>query len=160
MPSAWYIVPYQRRPSANRPLRYCQIDDQTPDILADGGWWSEVEILGNRAIVKVRASAAILQNLNGLYKRLPKDVLNIGLSDLNNAQKIALRNEILDQGYTIAEIRARFGDDLGQYTLGDILRFMATRRKEPRYDAETDTIVLDGPDHPCRSIDSLDKEVG
>jgi hypothetical protein len=135
------------------------MDDYTAQIFGDGGNWTETEILGNMAIVKVRASTTILQSLNAVFKRLPKDALSTSLADLSNAQKTALRNEILDQGYSLTELQARFGNDLGQYTLRDVLRFMASRRRKPRYDAETDTIILDGPDQPCRDIDNVDAGV-
>ena len=57
MPTAWYIIPYRRRPARRRPTRYVAIDDHTAQIRDYGGTWSEVEVLGDRAIVKVRAPA-------------------------------------------------------------------------------------------------------
>jgi len=161
MPTAWYIIPYRRRPARRRPTRYVAIDDHTAQIRDYGGTWSEVEVLGDRAIVKVRAPAAVLQALADLpgYKRIPRDRLDDSLADLPAAAKAALRDEILDMGYPIAEIRERFGNDLGAYTLRDVLRFMARRRRKPRYDRETDTIVLDGPVQPCRDVDDLDAAV-
>lgn len=160
MAIAWFICPYKRRDSF-RPGRYCAMDDFTAAILADGGAWTETEILGNRAIVKVKASAATLTTIAGTagFKRLPKAALNVSLSDLTTAQKNTLRNEALDQGYTLAEIQARFGNDLGAYTLGDVLRFMASRRRKPRYDAGTDTIVCDGVEVTPRPVDNVDTEV-
>lgn len=159
MPITWYIVPYKRNPNIPLVARYCAMDDYTIEIKASGGNWAETEISGNRAIVKVRASAAILTTLNGVFKRLPKDTLDDPLSSLSNAVKTALRNEIQDQGYTLQEIQARFGSDLGQYTLKDVLKFMASRRHKPRYEAETDTIVFDGPVQACRTIESVEAEV-
>jgi len=159
MAIGWYIVPYKRDTRFVRPVRYPAIDDYTDQIVAAGGQWAETEILGNRCIVKVRAPAAVLTALSSVYKRLPKDRLNDSLSDLPAAVKQALKEEVLDQGYTLAEIRARFGDDLGAYTLRDLLRFMATRRRKPRYDEETDTIHVDGEIQVCRSVESVDAEV-
>jgi len=162
MPIGWYIVPYKRRlPQTGLfARRYCAIDDYTEQIYAAGGQWSETEILGDRAIVKLRAPLAILNQADTLYKRLPKDRLDDQLSDLPVAIRQALRDEVLDQGYTIEEVRDRFGDDLGSYTLRQVLQFMATRRKKPRYDQQADEIVLDGADQLCRSIESVDAEVG
>lgn len=143
MPIAWYIVPYKRDTSYTGPLlasRYCEIEEHRGSLDAV----AYVQILGNRAIVKLRAPAGVLTTLNGLFKRLPKNALNDPLSDLSGAVKVALRDEALDQGYTLQEIQARFGNDLGAYTLGDVLRFMAKRRRQPRFDVETDTIILDG----------------
>lgn len=159
MPVAWYIVPYKRRANVPRPTRYPAIDDYTAQLVVVGGRWSETEILGDRCLVKVRAPAAALTQLDGLYKRIPKDRLDDSLTDLPAAVKTALRNELLDAGYTLAEVRARFGDDLSSYTLRDVLRFMASRRLKPRYDAATDTIVCDGELQPCRDIDIVDAEI-
>lgn len=159
MPVAWFIAPYKRRPDRERPTRYCAMDDFTADILAAGGAWTETEVLGDRAIVKVRASVAVLTTLAGVFRRLPKDALGTPLSDLTNGQKTALRNELTDAGYSLAELQARFGSDLGAHTLGDVLRFMASRRRKPRYDADTDTIVCDGVVENCRSPDHVDAEV-
>lgn len=143
MPIGWYIVPYKRIVPYDGPWlaeRYCEIEDHRASLTSV----AYVQILGDRAIVKLRATTPVLQTLNGLFKRLPKDTLLSPLSDLSPAVKTALRDEALDQGYTMAEITARFGTDLGAYTLGDVLRFMATRRRLPRYDSGTDVVIMDG----------------
>jgi hypothetical protein len=160
MPIGWYIVPYEIRITGEPiPTRYCAIDDYTPQIYAAGGQWAETEVLGNRAIVKVRAPAAGLSALDATYRRIPKNRLDDSLADLPAAIKVALRDEIQDQGYSLVEIRARFGDDLGAYTLRDVLRFMASRRLQPRWDWIADEIILDGPAQACRSVESVDAEV-
>lgn len=161
MPTAWFIAPYKRRLPQIGPIpgRYCAIDDYTEQIRADIGDWREVEVFGNRAIVKVRASLETLTVLAGVFKRLPKDRLDDTLSDLPQAVRRALRDELLDQGYTLQEIQARFGNDLGNYTLRQVLQFMASRRRKPRYDVENDLIVLDGPEVGCNSVGLLDVEV-
>ncbi len=158
MPVAWYIIPYKRRVGSRRPRRYVEIDDYTSQIRAAGGDWSETEVLGNRALVKVRASAGILAALNDVpgFRRIPKDRLDDSLSDLSAGVKTALRNEIFDMGYTVSEVQDKFGSDLGAYTLRDVLRFMTRRRRKPRYDSGADEIVLDGLNQPCRDIDSVD----
>jgi hypothetical protein len=33
---------------------------------------------------------------------------------------------------------------------------MATKRRKPRYDTQTDEIILDGPEQNCDSIDALE----
>ena len=53
----------------------------------------------------------------------------------------------------------RFPNDLGTYTLRDILVFYAKRRLKPRYDKNTDTIYIDGIEQKCRSLESVDAEV-
>lgn len=159
MPIGWYIISYKRRSEGRIPTRYPAIDDYTSQIRAAGGQWAETEVLGNRCLVKVRAPQGVLSALDSLFRRIPKDRLDDSLADLSANVKGALRDELLDMGYSLAEIRARFGDDLGQYTLRDLLRFAATRRLKPRYDSKTDEIIIDGEVQPCRSVESVDAEV-
>jgi hypothetical protein len=158
MPVAWYVVPYTLHPVLPR-TRYPAIDDYTAQIKAAGGTWSETEILGNQCLVKVRGPVALLQALAGVYTRLPKDQLDDSLADLSSAVRSALRDWLQDSGYSLAEIRARFGDDLGSYTLRDVLRFAASRRLKPRWDEGTGEIVLDGEAQACRPVDNVDAEV-
>jgi hypothetical protein len=137
------------------------MDDYTAQIYELGGRWSETEVLGNRAIVKVRAGAGVLNALAAEpgIRRLPKDRLGDSLADLPTGVKRALRDELVDMGYTPAEIQARFGSDLGVHTLRDVLRFMASRRRKPRYDRATDAIFVDGEVQVCRPVDDVDAEV-
>lgn len=162
---AWFIAPYKRGtaypgiPGSIR--RYCIVRDLAVQIQADGGRWHAVEVLGNRAVVKVvGASVATLNAIAALpgVVRVPKDLLNDPLSTLSGAQRTAIRNQVLDAGYTTAEVNARF-PNLANNTLGDVLRFLATRRLKPRYDQPTDTIVCDGDVQACGSIDALNEEV-
>jgi hypothetical protein len=161
MPIAWFIIPYKRDPNSKIPARYPAIDDYTTQIYESGGQWSEAEILGNRCLVKVRATTeqlSVLASVQG-FRRLPKDRLDDPLSDLPARAKQAIKDEILDAGYTLDEVQARFGDDLGTYTLRDVLRFMTSRRLKPRYDVDIGEIILDGEIQSCRSIENVDNEV-
>ena len=160
MAIAWFICPYKRRIGAREPMRYPAMDDFTVAINLDGGRWSETEVLGDRAIVKVNASAATLTLIAGTptFRRIPLAALNDPLSSLTPGQRTAIRNEVLDAGYTVAEVNARF-PNLADHTLGEVLRFMASRRLKPRYDAGTDTIICDGEVQQCRSVDSVNEEV-
>ena len=160
MAIAWFIVPYKRRPNERHPTRYCAIDDYTPEIYAAGGAWTETEVLGNRAIVKVRATDAQITALAGVYKRIPLSRLADLLSTLAPAQRGAIYNELIDMGYTADEIRATLGSDLSLRTLLQVFRFIASRRHKPRYDAPTDTIICDGPAQTCRTIENVDGEIG
>ena len=144
------------------------MDDFTAQIHGVGGRWTETEILGDRAIVKVRAPAAALDAIANTvgFRRLPKDRLNDSLADLPQNIKTKLRDEVLDAGYTIEQFNARFPGGLGSVTLRDLLRFMATRRLKPRYDVATARVILDGPVQPVRPVDgsmpgglSVDDEV-
>jgi hypothetical protein len=162
MPIAWFICPYKRGPNIGLgPSRYCAMDDFTNQIITDGGTWSETEILGNHAIVKVRASDVTLTKIaDGQgFVRMPKAVLTEPLSDLGATAKTSIRNKLTALGYSLSEVRNALGDDLGSKTLADVLRFAAKRRLKPRYDKDTDTIILDGPEHPVRPIEDVDKAV-
>lgn len=90
------------------------------------------------------------------FKRLPKSRLDDSLSDLSPQAKTSLRNEMLDMGYPLSEINAKFGNDIGSFTMKDVLKFMARRRLKPRYDEPTDSIVLDGAVQPVTPIEELD----
>lgn len=153
---AWFVAPYKRVPTA-KPLRYCAMNDFTAQIRADGGDWREIEGLGNRCLVKVRASAATLSAITAApgMTRLPLTRLDARLSALSATQRTALRQLLLDGGYTLDELNAAI-PNLSQATLRDVLRFAVSRRQKPRYDAATDRIVLDGPPLPTGDVDALD----
>ena len=157
---AFFICPYKRRFSPGLPKRYCAMDDFTAEINAEGGKWVETEILGNRAIVKVRASAALLSTIEASpgIRRFPLNRLDDTLSSLPAPQRNQIRDEITDAGYSSTELRAAI-PNLGAATLRDVLQFMAGRRLKPRYDKSTDTIILDGPIQLPKSIEEVNRVV-
>ena len=169
MAIAWFVCPYKHGDGHRiGSRRYCAMNDFTPLIRGEGGRWAETEILGDRAIVKVRASVTLLTTIADTagFRRLPKNRLNDPLADLPQNVKKKLRDEVLDAGYTIAQFNDRFPNGLGSATLRDLLRFLATRRLKPRYDAATQTVILDGPVQVVRPVDgrmagglSVDDEV-
>ena len=164
MATAWFICPYKRVIPTSGPFlaqRYCAMNDFNSIIRADGGLWHETEVLGNHAIVKVRAEIATLQTINAEpgFIRLPKDRLDDSLSDLSSAAKKIIRGTILSLGYTIQEINEHIGNDIGSKTLRDVLKFIARRRLKPRYDADADEIVLDGAEQPVRPLEDVDGAV-
>jgi hypothetical protein len=164
MPIGWYIVPYMKDPTEPFPARMVSINQYTADIRAAGGFWAETEILDpgiGRALIKVRAPTAALTQLDALYKRLPKDRLDDPLSDLPPAALLALKNELLEEGYTLAEIKAKFGPDvsLEDFTLRDVLRFMVKRRRKVRYIEATGDFVCDGEIKTPRTVEDVDEAV-
>lgn len=163
MPVGWFLAPYKRgsSPIPGRVIRYCSVDDLTAAISADGGYWSETEVLGQAAVVKVRASTATLALVAALpgVSRIPVARLDDPLSTLTAQQKTAIRNSVLALGYTMAELRDRFPNDLGTYTLRQLLVFIASRRRKVRYDQATDAIIDDGPDVAVRSVNDVDAAV-
>lgn len=167
MPVAWYLAPYKRGDlPGGRPARYCAMDDFTPQIVADGGWWAESEGLGDHAVVRVRASAATLTLIDGTtgFVAVPKRWVRLldSLSDMTSGERNQIQNKLLSLGYTQAQIDAALGSTLSQWrqkTLRDLLAFACSRRRKPRYDAATDTIFLDGPDQPTRAVESVVADV-
>jgi hypothetical protein len=159
MPLAWFVAPYKRsNPGVTPPERYCAVDDFTAQIVADGGTWSETEVLGDCALVKVRASDATLAAINAApgMLRIPNHTdLADTLGDLTLAQRNAITNRLLAMGYTQAEIDAALPNNWQNVTLGQVLRFAQKRRRRPRYDAATDSIICDGPIQPVRPVDDV-----
>lgn len=152
----FFICPYKSRLGAGgRKVRYCAMDDHTAAIKRGG--WSESEILGDRAIVKVSDSKAVIDSITACTK-LPLNDLKSSLNSITSEQLTSIHDEILDEGYSQEELDSAI-PDLKSSTLETVLKFMATRRLQPRYDFVGDKIVLDGPVQPVKSIDILDKEV-
>ncbi len=147
-------IPHTRIKAA----RACNIDSFSAQIAADGGTARWTETLGNRCLIKVKASPATLQAMAASLQRVPANRLNDPLSALTAGQRTAIRQTLLDAGYPTAEVTARF-PNLATNTLGDALRFLASRRLQPRYDAATNTIILDGPIHIPTSVDIIDGQV-
>lgn len=163
MALAWFICPYKRHnPGVVPPERYCAMDDFTSAIFADGGNWSETEILGDHAIVKVRASSATLTIVDAApnFLRLPTHTnLNDTLGDLTTGQKNAIKNKLNSLGYTNQEITDALPTNWQNVTLRQVLQFAATRRLKPRYDSNTDSIILDGAEQPVRPLDHTNRDV-
>ncbi len=160
MALAWFLAPYKTHPTRLN-TRYVSVDDLTPVIHGEGGGWTETEVLGQHAIVKVRATPATLALVAALpgVTRFPVDRLDDPLSSLSGGQKSALRNLVTSLGYSLSDFRDRFPGDLGDYTLRDVVGFAASRRRKPRWDEATQTIIDDGPDQPVRPVAEVDAEI-
>lgn len=158
----WFIIPYATRTIGGVLVRYCKIDDFTSQIVAAGGHWSESEVLGDCAIVKVRAPQAGIDQLDAQpgFIRIPIERLDDPLSSLSAAKKTQIRNKLEEMGYSTAEIQADLGSDLGTKTLRQLLVFITKRRIRPRFDTTLQQIVFDGQVEACKSVDQLDSEVG
>ena len=163
MPFAWFIAPYKRRnPGETPPMRYCAMDDFTESIRGDGGDWSETEILGDAALVKVRAASGTLTTIAAAtnFVRIPAHTqLSDTLGDLTANQRNAILAKLEALGYSHAEVVAALPADWQAVTLGQVLRFAATRRLKPRYDEGTDTIHVDGDPQPVRPVNDVDQAV-
>ena len=168
MTIAWFLCSYKRK-TGNRifPTRVCAMNDFTPDIISEGGAWSETEVLGDQALVKVRASDTLLTTIAdaghlNLTKFLAKMNLADSLSDLTNANRNVIENRLRQNGYTQSEIDAALGSNLTAWrarTFGDLLNLIAAKRLEPRYDSANDLIICDGTARACKPVSKVDKEV-
>ena len=160
MPIGWYIVPYNRLPDdMPMPGRYCAMKDHIQFSGQGAEVWTETEVLGNHAIVKVRAEQATLQTLNQAFERMPVDDLLDDLDELPPSALNRLRSVLRGLGYSNQELNEALPGNWGQYTLGEILEVAASYRLKPRYDAAADLVILDGPQQPCRSVESVDMEI-
>lgn len=164
----WFVAPYRESTrvfidaegnDVEKGFRHPAIFFFMDQIRADGGKWSAAECLGNYCVAKVRASSTTLAAINadqGVL-RIPKTHLDDRLDDLTQQQKLWIRDKLLELGYTLQEIMDRFGDDLGQYTLGDVLRFVLTRRFKPRFDRILRRFVFDGPIQHCTEVERVNE---
>jgi len=166
MSVAWFIAPYtiwvnpdpNGFPKWTRRPKFLELSSQ---IFGDGGAWAGSEALGNVIIAKIRASDQTLNAIAALTGviRLPKNMLSHSLSDLTSQQKSTIVNKLRNMGYPLQEIRDNIGSDIGEKTLGDVLRFAARRRLTPRLDTTSGELVVDGDTRPTKSIDATDDEV-
>lgn len=163
MATAWYIadlVVPTVGPRAGMPnTRDCAVLAYADLIQQDGGRWGFVEVLGGRTVCRVRASVSTLQAiaLDPHCRRIPADLLADPLSSLTAGRKSAIRQELLDMGYQLSELQASLGSDLGAVTLGQVLRFAATRRLRARWDGTS--VQWDGDALPCESVDAVQETV-
>jgi len=146
--SRWYLSPFVRNVTVERPTRYCLINDQADRIATAGGTlFQDVEVLGNQGLVLIHGPAAVHDALSAQFIQLPA----LGLADsfgasLLQTDRASLKNHLNLLSYDDAEIKARLRTiDLSTVRFGEYLNFMRTRRKTPRYDPSTDAIILDGP---------------
>jgi hypothetical protein len=158
--AAWFVCPYKSVPGMSN-ARYCAMDEFTPEIQSTGGSWSESECLGNHAVVKVTAPDSLLDNIRAAegFVELPIEFLWKPLSGMPMMQQYVLIGKAQELGYSIEEIQTHFPNDLGTYTLRDMLNFILTRRYDPAWDEATQSIVFTSTVRSCKSADALDAEV-
>lgn len=155
---SWWVGPYDRKDRGERKGRVCAADRYTAQVHAEGGEWREVEILGNKCIFKLRSSAAVIAiyAADNDFRRLPKNSLDTSLSDLTNPQKTALRNFVLGLGYTAEEINQALPNNIGTYTLRDVIRFISKRRHNIIYNSAINTIEEGAENFPGYNAEDLE----
>lgn len=169
----WYLIPYVVGFRADgSPYRYVAIDALTTQIWNDNGYavndgtqgpfWAESEVLGNVAVVKVRASAAThaeIAALPGAFQ-FPGVNLTDPLTPLTAQQSLAITSKLESLGYTAQEIFSHLPHVLNTYELGALLAVVALRRLQPSgWDPVGQQFVLDGPVQPVVPITALDAAV-
>lgn len=166
MAIGWFICGYDIQAGGKGNVRECAMNRHNALIFGDGGNWSNVEVLGGVALVKVRASASTLTTVSGTtgFSRLTNHALiTDSLSDLTVAQRNAITTRILAMGYTQAELDTTMGNTLAlwrQKSFETLLQFIAGRRVKSRFDFDTHQFVFDGPFIPCgKTVAMLDSEV-
>lgn len=165
MPVGWFVARYKRRPTTPEDptlARYCAVDDYTRIVRGDGGSWAEAECLGDRAVVKVRASSATLALISAdpAIGRFPVHRLHDPLSSAPAAQLAAINIELVAMGYPRAEIDAAFPDGLQGATLRDLIRFILRRRQLPTGHHPVTGEIVFGPVHvACRPLEHVDAAV-
>lgn len=163
MPVGWGICPMKVATVDGQQFRYCAIADFDAQIRADGGSWAYAETLGDHGIVKAVASAATLLAIDATpgFVRIPRrTMLTESLADLTAGEKTAIRDKLVALGYTLAEINAALGPDLGSRTMRDLMRFCVSRWRQPASIVDGVT-VFEGTDWPRapRPVESVEEAV-
>jgi len=95
MPIAWFLCPYKIDPGPRRDSRFCAMDDFTSVVRAGGGDWSEVEIDGNQAVARVRASAQTLADLRLQFRQLSETEARTAAEDLPRKLRYDAVNDMI-----------------------------------------------------------------
>lgn len=140
---------------------FCNVADHHAQIAGVGGKWDNVVVGTGYAVVKVRATAAVLDYLasqSGII-RVPLSRLDDSLGTLTANQLQAIRNAVEAMGYTAEEINAAY-PDWRQITLLQLFRFVFTRRRAARWDDVGQAFIYDGKLMTCsKTIEQLDAAV-
>ena len=70
MATAWYLCNYTHAKRAGIWVRTAAMNQQSATIKADGGYWEETEIDGDKALCHVRGTTTLLNTLQGIFMRL------------------------------------------------------------------------------------------
>lgn len=162
---AWYLCPYRKALNPGGAAggfapyyRYCAMCDYNSQIFPFGGLWSETEVLGNYAIVKVKAPDTLIPSLDAEFYRLPVDNLDDFVDIISAADKTKLINFIKGLGYGNAEVNSGLGNLNGK-TLRNVLKFVSQRRLAPRWDNATQEFVCDGVQAIPKLLEDVDARV-
>jgi hypothetical protein len=155
MSDGWFLVPYHlwavRR---GRPVVAVALQELSPRIYGEGGFWRETQVLGGHAIVVVgRASdetLGLVESTPGVVP-FPRVPLDARIGDATTAaDRRALADVVRGLGYTRAELLELLGDDatVARRRLLEVLAAIARRRRTYTYDARSGAVSWDGRELP------------
>lgn len=127
------------------PGRVLPFDQATPAIEAAGGYWSEAEVDGDRAIVRCRAPENLLRELATSYRRIDDPAAHWTPTRAGLEQRrgeIASRPDVRHRNRRLASLEADVLDDAG----ADALR-RRVDRLTARADREGHVLLRDLPWH-------------
>lgn len=165
MATYWWICRYVKAMGEfGRPfVRVSAFESYHDDLTKEGAKWRYEEIAGNRCLVRAEMSGALAQTiaLDVNCLPLPLKRLDQTLGELSLAARNTLRDIAVEMGYSLTEIRDRLGNNLASVTLGQLLRFLASRRIKPQYNADKTDVVFDGPVIQLKAslVDDLESKV-
>lgn len=147
---AWFIVPYQTDPNAYPVIdpdtglehwvasRTLAINADLPyRVGEDNDLFMEIEVRGNRAVVRVEGKLLKVLDLTGKYYRLP-DFLS---DTLDKGDMLNLRLQMLDMGFTDEDIDTAFPEGLAAVNLKDFINFTQSNLREMKYDVKTALVI-------------------
>lgn len=165
MATYWWICRYVKAMGEfGRPfVRVSAFESYHDDLTKEGAKWRYEEIAGNRCLVRAEMSDALAQTiaLDVNCLPLPLKRLDQTLGELSPQARSTLQDLAVEMGYSLTEIRNRLGNNVATVTLGQLLRFLASRRIKPRYSDDKTDVVFDGPVIPLRQtlVDELEQRV-
>jgi hypothetical protein len=119
------------------------MDRFTPIIRADGGQWSEIEMLGNQTLVKVEASDAVLDQIaaSSTYIRIPVIEHRKAWGTVEPGLKGQITSLLASAGYDIEQMPTSKG-------MKDMLISMGAKRNRMFLDKVTKEFII-GPEVPA-----------
>lgn len=145
---AWFLIPYTVEVAENEPpIRRIDLDSW-PEIEN----WSEVEVMGGQAAVKVQAPSATLDSLEMNFTRFDID------QEIPDFDRDRLRQIGLDAGYTLEQVASV---DAGITTYRQFLEALATYRTQLQVvgSGVNATLVPEGAVPAPKSLATVDMEV-
>ena len=149
----WFICRYNHRFNPFKwPNHYSAriaMDEHTVEIAEHGGAWGGIQAFGGFAVCKVVATPAVLNAIAALdgFWRIPLDRLDDPLSTLPSKYLTQINQLLQSMGFTVQEIEDKFGVDWENVLIRTVLRFMISRWRQWRWNADLERLEWDGTIH-------------